>query len=483
MSKSRQIALGAFEAADTATIPLSDLVSRSSPRHLAEFFMTVATQPSFYAPDKQLIVNHLDGDCLEREPILDRLTRLASRLEHGGVIGVDGRWGDGKSWVAKRWFLSLGVGATTAYLDAFAQDFEDDAFASIARALLEAVDKEPSASQATKVEIKTALVKVAAIGAKKGLRAIASTLTVGASDALIDAAIEGASEVANAAIDAGERALSASLEAAKHRQLALGNLKDALATFTNVSQRPLIVVVDELDRCRPDFALQMLDRLKHLFDLPKVVFVLFVNRKQLEASIASRHGHSSALGYLDKFVHFWVSLARVGEPGVPPSHAAHISLLHSFLQRLGQHEDAMLRAVIRPLAIISSSLNMSARELERAACLTASVERIDLLLEHFSGFGPWMLALKVHRPEVFDGLLRDRPEAHQEAAALASIACQGLRPGGFQRCLTQARAAHELLSNDPSTRVGPFPQEDEFPFSNGTHAAAVFVQLARWLNE
>ena len=53
---------------------------------------------------------------------------------------------------------------------------------------------------------------------------------------------------------------------------------------------PLLVVVDELDRCRPPFAVELLEKIKHLFSVENVNFVLVTNKRQLKNSIKTVYG-------------------------------------------------------------------------------------------------------------------------------------------------------------------------------------------------
>lgn len=55
-------------------------------------------------------------------------------------------------------------------------------------------------------------------------------------------------------------------------------------------QAPLVVIVDELDRCRPDYAIKVLEEIKHFFDVPGVVFVLAMHKEQLSKSIRAVYG-------------------------------------------------------------------------------------------------------------------------------------------------------------------------------------------------
>lgn len=64
----------------------------------------------------------------------------------------------------------------------------------------------------------------------------------------------------------------------------------------------LIIFIDELDRCRPNFAIEMLERIKHYFDDDRIIFVASINREQLVHSISKYYGvNFDSTGYLDKF--------------------------------------------------------------------------------------------------------------------------------------------------------------------------------------
>ena len=66
--------------------------------------------------------------------------------------------------------------------------------------------------------------------------------------------------------------------------------------------RPLIVVIDELDRCRPSYAVELLETAKHLFAVNNIIFVLAVNRTELAHSIKALYGSGfDAEGYLGRF--------------------------------------------------------------------------------------------------------------------------------------------------------------------------------------
>jgi hypothetical protein len=67
--------------------------------------------------------------------------------------------------------------------------------------------------------------------------------------------------------------------------------------------RRLIFVIDELDRCRPSFALELLEKTKHFFSVPGVIFLLVSSLEQLETAVRFAYGDIDARTYLEKFYH------------------------------------------------------------------------------------------------------------------------------------------------------------------------------------
>lgn len=64
----------------------------------------------------------------------------------------------------------------------------------------------------------------------------------------------------------------------------------------------LVIFVDELDRCRPNYAIEMLERIKHYFDDERILFILSVNKEQLVHTISKHYGYGfDSTAYLNKF--------------------------------------------------------------------------------------------------------------------------------------------------------------------------------------
>lgn len=71
----------------------------------------------------------------------------------------------------------------------------------------------------------------------------------------------------------------------------------------------LVVFVDELDRCTPEYAVKLLERIKHYFNNDRITFVFSVNLEQLQHTIKNYYGNNfEASRYLDRFFDLRLSL-------------------------------------------------------------------------------------------------------------------------------------------------------------------------------
>ena len=126
-------------------------------------------------------------------------------------------------------------------------------------------------------------------------------------DSLAETVTDAAATIASHTIDATvEALLKEQIEAEKNLETLKACLKE-LAT-----DKPIILFIDELDRCRPDYAVDMLEVIKHVFDVKNVKVVLVTNTKQLRAAINHRYGvEVDAQKYLDKFLKYSFALPEV----------------------------------------------------------------------------------------------------------------------------------------------------------------------------
>jgi hypothetical protein len=212
-----------------------------------------------------------------------------------------GDWGGGKTEFTLKTINLIKErlsSATPVYLDAYKTDYHDDPLIALSAAVLEAVPEKD------KVAVKKRLIPVVRAVGKVSLKALSSwVLKQDATDVVDDFEKDikkSADKASDALIDS---VLQDQIDANKYLEAFKKVLKEAAKDVQ------LIFFIDELDRCKPTYSVQMLEIVKHVFDVENVKFVLVVNRTQLEASINHHYGSGlNAKRYLDKFIAFSITL-------------------------------------------------------------------------------------------------------------------------------------------------------------------------------
>lgn len=351
-------------------------------------------------PNIDLYIDGFDGhDHLERKQTANALSDLVDRIEDPMVIALDGGWGSGKSFFLKCWvgehLKREGNKTQTVYFDAFANDFMDEPMVSLMACLLDRFEE-------LGPEEKSKLDKAKTIARKLGpaaLRVSASLATFGATNHLDDVGDAIAEAVGAEVIKSSDTFW----KEAQERQGAMQQFREALGALTTVEgsvSRKLVVVVDELDRCRPDYALALLEIIKHFFAVPNVHFVLGVNLIEIENSVKARYGSGINAGlYLQKFVTLTLNL---------PETLSDVSDEDSrkfYLKKLGEEmslEKEFSDLMSRTLVLGYPELGISLRSVRRILSMMATTNS-DLTNKPQSVV--WVISsliiLKTHRKELY----------------------------------------------------------------------------------
>ncbi len=234
-------------------------------------------------------------DLLGRKVSVEVLTHLVNSLEGPCVLAVDAAWGNGKTTFLRIWEQYLrNKGFPVVRFNAWETDFSEDPFVALSTELTSGLQEHADPSIAAKV---AAMKKSAG---KVLLRAVPGVIRL-ATGGIVD--IGPLEELGNALASYAEERISAYQGARESVEEFRSRLQDMAATVSESSDgRPLVVMIDELDRCRPSYAVELLEVAKHLFSVAGIVFVLAVNRDQLAHSIKALYGSEfDAQGYLRRF--------------------------------------------------------------------------------------------------------------------------------------------------------------------------------------
>lgn len=149
----------------------------------------------------------------------------------------------------------------------------------------------------------------------------------------------------------------------RQRQKALEDLHSALADTFSSSATKILVFVDELDRCRPDYAIHYLETIKHVFNVKGMVFLLAIDAVQLEVSARALFGEKLNFSeYFRKFCHRKFNLPA------PEEKATGMLLAHyvqKFVIRQGLRSSAFKYGdyIARMVAPLVLNWKMTARQL------------------------------------------------------------------------------------------------------------------------
>ena len=325
-------------------------------------------------------------DRLERSDIAVALTNLIAEEQEPLVVALNGGWGTGKTFFLERWVQSMRGGTLAgkespcvisynAWQD---DDLEDPLLALIGQVhhcLHERSKRNDSSikeDMASKLETAgQAVVQGMSVVVKHAGRVVEHYLGVDPAELVKDFANYQAKRVVD---------YSAAIQARVDLKERLGDVARAVWEKTG---RPLIVVIDDLDRCRPSFAVSLLERVKHLFNVQHIVFVLGVDLVQLARSLRNVYGVDfDADNYLHRFIDFEFKLP-------PPSYSRYIDMLmeqYGFAQYLCEPGDMRNREAakrtlreFKGLALyLSDRYALSLRAIERVIRNVALIERIHL---------------------------------------------------------------------------------------------------------
>jgi len=224
-------------------------------------------RPSF----PEIPIDNPFANCkLEREPFAKILTSVIDCAEGGFCMALKGSWGTGKTTFVRMWQKYLeNAGYKTAYINAWEMDFATNPLVSILGEVGSLTGKDRKAF-------------------KRVIKTLPKSLLLG---------IEGF-----ASIYAGQGAIRNLINRHKSfdeditsycdQKEALQQFRSELQKFieANCGEKPLVFFIDELDRCRPDYAVEFLERIKHFFCVDNIIFIISVDKRHLAESVKGHYG-------------------------------------------------------------------------------------------------------------------------------------------------------------------------------------------------
>ena len=343
---------------------------------------------------KQLEVPREDPfrfDRLKRKAFVEALSETLASSFGPAVFTIDGAWGTGKTTFVRMLAEVLRQKEVKVVeINAWETDYERDPLVALTNALTSELQSNDQKKQDR---------------FQKAASNLVLTLILAILKAILESAFPSINAVSEKFASELSRLLERSDDAATHRASSVKEFQDSLRQLacSIPSDGPLVVIVDELDRCRPEYAVSMLETIKHFFETDGVVFVLALNRKQLDHSAKVLYGSpSDPDSYFGKFFDIELRLPLVDKSEfvestmsdlkLDQSEPLAVSTLAEFLNR-GPYSPQTIDQTIRLYNLVESGLRQTSLQRCQFMLVTAILCRLIVEGSSSINFSVWHINL------------------------------------------------------------------------------------------
>ncbi|MCY4575514.1 MAG: P-loop NTPase fold protein [Chloroflexi bacterium] len=365
-----------------------------------------------------------EHDRLDREETAKVLSNLIGSIEGPCVLAIDAKWGMGKTTFLRMWEMALKErGFRVVMFNAWETDFANEPFLALSEELRGTLEEHSGDdNQDAIAKLQTTAHKVLQTAGPAVIRSVASHLLGNAGGTIV-------ADTLAALTDKSVSQYGEAKEAIKEFRKALG---EAAITLTEGSEKgaPLMVIIDELDRCRPSYAVELLEVLKHLYSVDGVVFVLALNREELAHSVCALYGTEfDATGYLRRFIDIDVRLPDAGREALIDTHLAALQSQIESIHDVGAAKARRIHGITRDwLVRFFGNSRLDLRALEQA------LRRLGLMLAMLRGdydalikTASFVLIWRTLEPDLYYRFLRGSATDEDIADALFGYTEQGYR--------------------------------------------------------
>ena len=232
-----------------------------------------------------------DNDLLEREPCADILTNIINTESGPYVLAINTIWGGGKTTFIKMWEQHLkNEGYQTIYFNAWEVDFATDPLVAV----LSEIKNKLKLNDKFFEQLKDNLPELKGVTSNVILKLLSGG-ALSSSDFTDQSLTNKSDQIITALLDEHE--------AKKKLRKNFKELLEKKIIEDSNTQNKCVFFIDELDRCKPDFAIKLLETIKHLFDIPGMIFILSIHKEQLGHALRTVYGQNMSVdGYLRRFI-------------------------------------------------------------------------------------------------------------------------------------------------------------------------------------
>lgn len=255
-------------------------------------------------------------DILNREEFVNKLVTLTENLSETNSntsFALNGVWGCGKSFVLDMYEERLNIiqnpdpnKVRNKYFviryNCWKYDYYDEPLVAIVADIIETIETKTKLFPDTEKKQKI-------LGTLKAIGISLLTISNGAIKEKSGVDLEKAFNVVKSGLSDGAKKYEK-----KHDYDAYFGFNTAMAMLSKSLEEismdyTIVFLVDELDRCLPEYAIKVLERLHHLSEYTNnVITVMAIDKNQLEQSVKTLFGFENPDTYLKKFISFEIFL-------------------------------------------------------------------------------------------------------------------------------------------------------------------------------
>lgn len=252
-------------------------------------------------------------DILNRDEFINHVVSIVNKIagnKTNMTFAINGEWGCGKTFVLDKIQERLENDESKKFLvipyNCWQYDYYEEPLVAIVSTLLDFLKKTKKVSPKKKEKIVTAVKQLGKVALHAGAHYV--KYKTGLKLEKIVDATKGIMDSFDAAANIDEKAYDINFELKD----TLEKLKKAVCDL--LKDKTIVFCVDELDRCLPEYAIKVLERLHHVSEgIDNMVTILAVDKERLKHTVGSIFGNDNAEGYLKKFIQFEMHLDK-GNP-------------------------------------------------------------------------------------------------------------------------------------------------------------------------
>jgi len=259
-------------------------------------------------PTYDNLMQTLTEDTIGRNHDIFHFVSILNAVEDSCTIALDGRWGSGKTFFIKQTKMALDahnpniqsispeerqnlqgifsqffkeetdlIPQVCVYYDAWENDNDDDPVLSLVYTILSSVESDFTFKNTSCISIATSILEF--FTGKNWGQIISSFKS------------------------------DNPLEIIEYSKNIEELVKEFLDSLLSEKGNRLVIFIDELDRCKPSYAVHLLERMKHYFTNERITFVFSVNIAELQHTVKKHYGSDfDGSRYLDRFFDLRVAL-------------------------------------------------------------------------------------------------------------------------------------------------------------------------------